>query len=313
MNQELKSENQYKESDFHQNSTFEILKDKKIGNGSFGMIYQCRDLSNGINLAIKIENCSFQHNKPTLEYESKILKYLQGGIGIPKFYSYFSSNNYNFMIFELLGKNLEDVFSSKCNKSFSLSTIVQLGEQMLNRIEFLHSKGFLHCDIKPENFVMGSGSKKNIVYLIDFGISKRFRNSKTKAHIPYLEGQKMKGTARYTSINSHLKISLSRRDDLESLAYCIIYFYKGYLPWQIVKSKSENERYQQIMDMKIELERYSFFYELPENMKTFLQYVKHLEFEETPDYRYLRKLLREMNTEKQNNNNKEYVFEWNRN
>ena len=272
MNQESIQKENIKDSAFQQTSTFEILKDKKIGSGSFGTIYQCRDVSSGINLAIKIENLVIKNSKSTLEYESKILKYLQGGIGIPKFYSYFSSSHYNLMIFELLGQNLEDVFSSLCQKQFSLQTVIHLGEQMLNRIEFLHSKGFIHCDIKPENFVIGSGAKKNIIYLIDFGISKRYKNLKTKVHIPYQEGQTMKGTARYTSINSHLGVSLSRRDDLESLAYCLIYFYKGSLPWQYVKNNNENEKYQHLMEMKIEFERYSFFKELPDNLKKFLQY-----------------------------------------
>ena len=311
MNQESIQKEPFKDSAFQQTSTFEILKDKKIGSGSFGTIYQCRDVSSGINLAIKIENLVIKNSKSTLEYESKILKYLQGGIGIPKFYSYFSSSHYNLMIFELLGQNLEDVFSSLCQKQFSLQTVIHLGEQMLNRIEFLHSKGFIHCDIKPENFVIGSGAKKNIIYLIDFGISKRYKNLKTKVHIPYQEGQTMKGTARYTSINSHLGVSLSRRDDLESLAYCLIYFYKGSLPWQYVKNNNENEKYQHLMEMKIEFERYSFFKELPDNLKKFLQYTKNLEFEETPDYRYLRKLLKGMSSEDTNSN--EYVFDWSKN
>jgi serine/threonine protein kinase len=115
----------------------------------------------------------------------------------------------------------------------------------------MHSKNFIHRDIKPDNFLIGTHKNKSQVYIIDFGLAKRFRDAKTGLHIPYIDGKSLTGTARYASINTHLGIEQSRRDDLESTGYILVYFLKGELPWQGLKAKTIKEKYQKIMEKKI--------------------------------------------------------------
>ena len=156
---------------------------------------------------------------------------------------------YNAMVMELLGPNTEDLFNF-CNRRFSLMTTVLVAEQLIDRIEHLHSKGFLHRDIKPENFVIGR-TEPETVYMIDFGLAKRFRDSKTKQHIPYRDDKGLTGTARYTSVSTHLGVEQSRRDDIEALAYIFVYFMKGTLPWQGLRAYSKKEKYDKIMEVKM--------------------------------------------------------------
>ena len=123
--------------------------------------------------------------------------------------------------------------------------------QMLTRIETCHKYSYLHRDIKPENFLIGSGEVSNIIYLIDYGLCKKYRNPKTNNHISYKENRNLTGTARYVSINTHLGVEQSRRDDLESIAYVLIYFLKGNLPWKGIKGGGD--KYTKIMEKKLQI------------------------------------------------------------
>jgi len=201
--------------------------------------------------------------------------------------------DYNVMVMDLLGPSLEDLFLF-CNQRFSLKTVLMLGDQMLRRLEFVHSKNFIHRDVKPDNFLMGCGSRSSQVYIIDFGLAKKYRDSRTQAHIPYRENKSLTGTARYVSINTHLGIEQSRRDDLESVAYVMIYFVKGSLPWQGLKADNKRMKYDRISEKKISTSVEVLCHGLPAEFATFLTYCKSLHFEDKPDYGYLRKLLRNL-------------------
>jgi serine/threonine protein kinase len=170
-------------------------------------------------------------------------------IGIPKLFWSGTVGDYNAMVMELLGPNLEDLLNF-CNRRFSLPTTIAVADQMLGRVEHLHSTGFVHRDIKPDNFVIGREDPETI-YMIDFGLAKRYRDSKTKQHIAYRDNKPLTGTARYASVNTHLGIEQSRRDDLEGLLYVFVYFLRGSLPWQGLRAYSKKEKYSQIMEVKM--------------------------------------------------------------
>ena len=274
---------------------YKLFIKKKLGNGAFGDIYKGENTSTKKQIAIKCEHVKQDHLS-LLQNEINILNFLQGGVGIPKLYQFISSSKYNFMLFELLGPNLDELFRL-CKKNFSKNTILAIGLQILNRLEFIHSRHIIHRDIKPENFLMGKEKKNSCVYLCDFGLAKRFRDKKTGMHIPYQEGKKFVGTATYASIYTHMGIEQSRRDDLESLAYVLIYFSKGTLPWKGMKAKNLKEKYAKILSKKINTKIEDLCKGLSPEFCTFLQSIRDLHFEQKPDYDYLRDLLYKINTE----------------
>ena len=268
------------------------LKDL-LGSGSFGEIYKGKNIILNFDLAIKCESIKGRHHR-RLKYESEVLNYLQRGkypppIGIPALYDFLISSNYNYLMMELLGPSLEDLFNI-CHNKFSLKTILSLGDQMLCRIEFLHSMSLIHRDIKPDNFLMGLYENKSIVHICDFGLCKKFRDQNGN-HIPFQEGKSLTGTSRYASIRSHLGYELSRRDDLESLAYSLIYFSKGSLPWMGTKAQSKEEKYKKILQIKLNSKVNILCDKLPKEFIDFVNYIKDLTFDDKPNYEYLRSIL----------------------
>lgn len=141
------------------------------------------------------------------------------------------------MVMDLFGQSLEDLFVNN-GRRFDLKTTLMIGYQMIQRIEFIHGKGYLHRDIKPDNFVVGRGKKSSKVYIIDFGLAKRFL-LKDGSHIPYRDNKNLTGTARYASLNTHLGIEQGRRDDIEGIINVLLYFVKGALPWQNLKANGK--------------------------------------------------------------------------
>jgi len=268
-----------------------MYMNKKLGCGAFGAIYHGYNIKTGEEVAVKLE--SNNTSTPQLMYESKILKLLQGGTGIPSVY-HTSIGEYTIMVLDCLDKNLEELLSSCTNKKFSLKTVLMLADQMLSRVEYIHSKSIIHRDIKPENFLIGIKKKSHILYLIDYGLSKRYKDPKTGEHIPYLEGKQLTGTARYASIYTHLGVEQSRRDDLEAIGYVLIYLIKGYLPWQGIKANNKQEKYHKIMEKKMTTPVEILCKSLPIEFSTYLNYCRTLKFEDKPDYSYLRKMFKEL-------------------
>jgi serine/threonine protein kinase len=275
-----------------------------IGKGAFGQIYLSYDMRDNIEVSIKKEIKRTQKN-PQLRTEAKIYQSLlnissqditgakalaqDDVIGVPHFYGMGELIDSYYLIIEFLGPNLIELFNYCGYHKFTLGTVSLLALQMINRIEYIHKHYYIHRDIKPENFLIGSKEKANIIYLLDFGLSKRYKNPKNHQHIPYREGRPLTGTARYVSINTHLGIEQSRRDDLESIGYLLIFFLKGCLPWQGLKTGGD--KYQRIMEKKLQIPTEILCYSLPDEIVYYLNYCKSLRFEDRPDYDYLRGLF----------------------
>lgn len=202
----------------------------KLGNGSFGDIFAGVDTWNSMDVAIKLEHVKARH--PQLQYEARVYKLLHiepNAVGIPKMYWSGTEGDFHAMVMDLCGPCLEDLFTY-CGRIFTMKTTLQLADQLIHRIEHVHKHHFLHRDIKPENFVMGTGSRAHHVNVVDFGLSKRYFDPRLQQHIPPKEGKPLTGTARYCSVNTHLGLEQSRRDDLEAIGFLLIYFAKGSLP-----------------------------------------------------------------------------------
>ena len=288
------------------NNQFSFKSSDRLGKGAFGQIFKGINIKTQEEIAIKIESKNIE--TPQLLHEYKILKLFQNTPCFPKIYLFTQLDDTLVLIMELFDKNLEELLKSQPNKKFSNKTIIMIGIQLLKRIKDFHELGFIHRDIKPENFVIGLKKNKNLIYMIDYGISKRYIDSKTKEHIPYQEGKKIVGTVKFASLYTHLGIEQSRRDDLESLAYILIYFWKGNLPWVDIKAKNKKEKYIKIKEKKIEITPEILCEGIDEEIKLFLDYVRKLQFNEDPDYNYLNSLL-ERNLKK-NNFKYDLEFDW---
>ncbi|KAG0764980.1 hypothetical protein G6F33_002109 [Rhizopus arrhizus] len=263
---------------------------RKIGEGSFGIIYEGINLMNNQQVAIKFE--SRKSDAPQLRDEYRTYKVLAGLPGIPGAYYFGQEGLHSILVIDLLGPSLEDLFDM-CSRKFSIKTVAMLAKQMITRIQSIHERNLIYRDIKPDNFLIGRPNTKyaNTIYLIDFGMGKLYRDPKTKQHIPYREKKSLSGTARYMSINTHLGREQSRRDDLESLGHVFMYFLRGSLPWQGLKAATNKQKYERIGEKKQTTSIHDLCAGFPEEFGHYLQYARRLGFEENPNYEYMKNLF----------------------
>ena len=258
-----------------------------IGKGSFGYVLKGINISTGENVAIKIED--YKKTESILEGEAYILFYLKG-YGIPEVKSYGVFGKYKVLVQTLLGDSLETIFT-KMRYNFSIKDICMIAIQLLDRLEFIHSKYIIHRDIKPDNIMIDYETKR-IIYLIDFGLAKKYRSSRTGKHIKFTIPKRLTGTARYASVNALRGTEQSRRDDLEAAGYVFVYLaLKGDLPWQGLNIEDKLERYKKIYFIKKDIKPNLLCKGLPKEFADYIKYVKGLPFEEEPNYNYLKGLF----------------------
>jgi len=285
---------------------------EKLGNGAFGEIWKATNQKTKEEVAIKFEEINAKHQQ--LYAECKIYLWFHSdstvlGQAIPQVHYYGVEGSKNIMIMDLLGKSLEDLFTD-AKRQFSLKTVLMIADQTLKRIEYVHSRRIIHRDIKPDNFAVGYGKNSHRIYIIDFGLAKKFLSS-TGVHIKYREGKSLTGTARYASINTHIGIEQSRRDDLEGMGYVFMYFLRGSLPWQGLKARDVKEKYEKIKEKKIMTKVEDLCKGYADEFVQYCNYCRSLKFEDKPDYSHLRSLFKELF--KREAFEYDYKFDWAKN
>ena len=259
---------------------------KKIGQGAFGAVFLGQRIIDNKYVAIKVEKRKIQ--KPLLESEAYLLSQLKG-LGIPKVISFGKTKFYTVLIEPLFGKTLFDIFIEN-GKQFHLEELSLIALQVIERLETIHAQYVIHRDIKPDNFIIGR-EDPNIIYLLDFGLSKRYRSLQTGRHVKFRNTGRLTGTLRFASPNALRGGEQSRKDDLISAGYMLIYLLKRKLPWQVIKALNSTDKYIKIYRMKKSLKPEHLCQNLPKEMTEYMKYVQNLGFESNPDYNYLKKLF----------------------
>ncbi|XP_051908494.1 tau-tubulin kinase 2b isoform X2 [Hippocampus zosterae] len=269
-------------------STADVVRDRwrvvrKIGGGGFGEVYEVLDLLSQATVAMKVESAT--HPKPVQRTEAVVLRKLQGKDNVCRFVSAGRNERFNYVVMELQGRNLADLRRSRARGTFSVSTTLRLGKQILQGIESIHSVGFLHRDIKPANFAMGRlASTCRCCYMLDFGLARQYMTSNQELRPPRSVAG-FRGTVRYASINTHKNKEIGRHDDLWSLFYMLVEFMSGQLPWRKTKDKEQVGNLKEAYDHRLMLNH------LPSEFSAFLDHILSLDYYTKPDYELLMSLF----------------------
>jgi len=284
-------------------------KVRKIDDGTFGEIYLGIDTLTNEDVAIKVEK-TFRKCSKVLQNEYKIYQNLPAGLGVTKVRWYGTlPGNEVILVLDLLGPSLEELLNY-CGGVFSMKTCLMLADQMVARIEYFHNHNFIHRDIKPANFLFGLGAKNNMMHLINFGLARRYKDNRTNKHIRCGSTNGLTGTARYTSLNAHRGIEQSRRDDLESLGYVLLYFQGIDLPWQGIKCKNRKQKQERIGERKRTTPLSQLCKNCPKIFKNYLKYCRGLKFEEKPDYVFIRQCFRTYFLEQNYSYDNDFDWKW---
>ena len=277
---------------------------QKIGEGSFGSVYIAQSIYSHKLYAVKLELIK---DSNILEEESLSLSYINSP-RIPKVKLFGYSSPYMVLIMELLGPSLDNILNTLPDKKMSIRCVCNIAYQMISIFESIHNHNIIHRDVKPANINIGIGKRNKFLYLIDFGLCKKYRSSRTNKHYPFEQGKHLVGNARYSSINALEGYSQSRRDDLESLGYVLIYLCLGKLPWQGKISNSKEDKYYKILEIKKSITPSELCESLPPQFEEYIKYVRNLKYEEDPDYTYLKNLF--LKILKHNNWEFDYYYDW---
>ena len=281
---------------------FKIIQ--KIGEGSFGNVYSAQSIYSHKLYAVKLEQMK---DSNILEEESLILSYISSP-RIPKVKLFGYSGPYMVLVMELLGPSLDSILRKLPDKKMSIRCVCNIAYQLISILETIHNNNIIHRDIKPANINIGVGNMEKFLFLIDFGLSRKYRSSTTKKHYPFEQTKKLVGNARYSSINALEGGTQSRRDDLESLEYMLIYLCLGRLPWQGLLSNSKEDKYYRIREVKKKVTPSELCETLPNEFEQYIKYTRNLKYEEDPDYNYLKNLF--VNVLKKNNLEFNYYYDW---
>ena len=257
---------------------FQILE--SLGNGSFGTVYKGKHIISEQIVCIKIQPKNNIAN--TLKNEAIIYNYLQNTNGFPKLKYYSTDENNIYLIISLLDKNLQQIKELSINKTLSFKTVIKIGLQMINIIKTVHGLGLIHRDIKPQNFMTGFNDNKDTIHLIDFGFSKKYISSSlNEKHIEIRKNKDIIGTINFVSENVLNGIEPSRRDDIISIIYTLLYLYLDDSIWYDLNTHNITNN---------KLFKIQMLYEkmiIPHIFIKILDYLYNLKFEEHPDYDFI--------------------------
>jgi serine/threonine protein kinase len=277
---------------------------KYINSGSFGNVFEAVHKKTGDKVALKIPIKNDERDGlPSIMSEARIYKNIanpNNGIANMKIMKHKDSK---IIVMDLLGSSLESLLSK--HKRFGMKTIILLAMSMIDIMKHIHTCGYIHRDIKPDNFAIGYDNPSKL-YCIDFGLSKKYLK-KNGEHINFSDKKRFCGTARYASIAAHTNQEQSRKDDLESILYILVYMYKGKLPWQGIKHKDKKERYRLIGEKKQQIKPEELCEGMSKEFIVFLKYVRNLDFDEKPHYSALKKMFLKLYKSRNYKNDK---LEW---